>query len=312
MSLEKTTQAARGRWRGILGALGIDPKFLDGKHHGCPFCGGKDRFRFDDKDGTGSYFCSGCGAGSGMDLVMNSRGWDFARAAREVDGLVGTIPHQEARAERTEEQKRESIRNLLRSARPVTPDTPACLYLESRCGHLTGLTEDLRAHASLRHAESGGSHPALLAIMRYPDGRGASVHRTYLTARGAKAPVDPVRKIMAGFPLEGSAVRLGPIQECLGIAEGIETAICAGKLFGFPVWAGISANGLLAWIPPEGVRRVVICGDNDANAVGQAAAWEKARRLIAAGFQVEVRIPPVVGQDWADVWAADQLHCEVA
>jgi putative DNA primase/helicase len=304
MSLEKTTEAARGKWRGILLHFGVDEKFLRDLHGPCPCCGGKDRFRFDDKDGNGSSFCSQCGAKSGMHLLMDLRGWTFPDAAREVDKILGVVQVEAAKQERTEEQKRAALNRLWQSGQLVTPGTPAALYLARRCGDLAGLCQDLRAHAGLKHLESGGVHPALLAKMRYPDGKPASIHRTYLTAEGRKAAVDPVRKIMPGFPLEGSAVRLGPIQERLGIAEGIETAICAGHLFGLPVWAGISANGILAWQPPEGVKSVVVFGDNDANWVGLAAAYEKARALAAKGYEVDVKIPPEIGQDWCDVWAA--------
>jgi putative DNA primase/helicase len=142
----------------------------------------------------------------------------------------------------------------------------------------------------------------MLATLRYPDGTGASVHRTYLTLDGQKAAVNPVRKVMPGFPLEGAAVRLGGVQERLGIAEGIETALCAGKLFLMPVWAGISANGILSWQPPEGVKSVVIFADNDSHFVGQEAAYRKARALHLKGYDVEVQVPPGVDQDWCDVW----------
>jgi len=52
------------------------------------------------------------------------------------------------------------------------------------------------------------------------------------------------------------------------------------------------------------VRQVVIFADNDENFVGLAAAYEKARALHRKGFEIEVQIPPDVGTDWADVWAA--------
>jgi putative DNA primase/helicase len=307
MEKEKTVEAARGKWRGILLHFGLDPSFLEDRHGPCPICGGgKDRFRFDDKDGSGSSYCSQCEcrARSGMHLLMDLKGWEFSKAAAEVDKILGVVQVEAARVERTEEQKRAALNRLWQSGHLVTPLTPAALYLERRCGDLTGLTQDLRAHAGLKHLESGGVHPALLAKMRYPDGKPASIHRTFLTPEGQKASVDPVRKVMPGFPLEGSCVRLGPLQERLGIAEGIETAICAGHLFELPVWAGISANGILAWHPPEGAKRIEIFGDNDANFVGLAAAYEKARQLRAKGYDVEVHIPPIEGQDWADVWAA--------
>ena len=65
---------AAGRWRSILSTLGMDDKALSGKHCACPMCGGKDRFRFDDKDGRGTFFCSGCGAGDGVKLAMGITG----------------------------------------------------------------------------------------------------------------------------------------------------------------------------------------------------------------------------------------------
>jgi putative DNA primase/helicase len=51
-----TVDRARGRWREILPQLGIDPRFLSNKQGPCPMCGGKTRFRFDDRDGSGSYY----------------------------------------------------------------------------------------------------------------------------------------------------------------------------------------------------------------------------------------------------------------
>ena len=44
-------QEAAGRWQEILPALGgIPSEVLDGKHHFCPRCGGKDRFRMIDRE----------------------------------------------------------------------------------------------------------------------------------------------------------------------------------------------------------------------------------------------------------------------
>ena len=47
--------AAAGRWPEILAALGgIPAEVLDGQHHPCPKCGGKDRFRMIDTDAGGA------------------------------------------------------------------------------------------------------------------------------------------------------------------------------------------------------------------------------------------------------------------
>jgi putative DNA primase/helicase len=42
-------------------------------------CGGKDRFRFDDKEGHGTWICTHCGAGDGFSLLMKVMGIDFKK-----------------------------------------------------------------------------------------------------------------------------------------------------------------------------------------------------------------------------------------
>ena len=55
-------EAARGRWPEILASLGgLSDQQLTDDHQPCPLCGGNDRYRFDDKDGSGSWFCNQCG-----------------------------------------------------------------------------------------------------------------------------------------------------------------------------------------------------------------------------------------------------------
>lgn len=89
--------AAQGRWREILACLGgLSTDQLSDKHQPCPLCGGEDRYRFDDIEGQGTWFCNQCGgknqnggAGSGMDLLMRLKGWDFREAAKRVEQHLG-------------------------------------------------------------------------------------------------------------------------------------------------------------------------------------------------------------------------------
>src|SRR5580693_458201 len=90
MCLMNTVERARGRWREILPALGIGRQYLVNKHGPCPLCGGRDRYRFDDREGTGSYFCNQCGAGSGLILIRKKNGWNHAEACNAVDEIIGT------------------------------------------------------------------------------------------------------------------------------------------------------------------------------------------------------------------------------
>ena len=52
-------QATQHRWQYILPRIGIEPRYLRNTHQPCPICGGKDRFRFDDKDGMRIFWANG-------------------------------------------------------------------------------------------------------------------------------------------------------------------------------------------------------------------------------------------------------------
>ena len=55
-------------------------------------CGGSDRFRFDDKEGRGTWFCNQCGAGDGLKLVEKVFGVSASEAAGKVSALTGSLP----------------------------------------------------------------------------------------------------------------------------------------------------------------------------------------------------------------------------
>ena len=101
-----TIVRARGRWQQILPKLGVDPRYLVNRHGPCPLCGGRDRFRFDDKDGSGSYFCGQCGAGAGLILLQKLNGWDFKTAADEVDKVLGDTAPVELSAKMSNKSQR--------------------------------------------------------------------------------------------------------------------------------------------------------------------------------------------------------------
>ena len=79
--------AATGRWPEILQNLGGCPaEVLDGKHHPCPKCAGRDRFRLLDAT-TGALFCNQCfskGNGDGLAALGWLRDWEFKRTVAEV------------------------------------------------------------------------------------------------------------------------------------------------------------------------------------------------------------------------------------
>lgn len=305
----RTANEAVGRWPGILATLGIDQTYLQNKHGPCPICAGKDRYRFDDKEGRGTFICSHCGSGDGFRLLQQVLGMSFSQAAKEVDRIVGTVPAGSIAPQRTEASKIQALTKVWIGSRPVERGDPVWLYLNRRVGIET-VPADIRLHPGLRYTDEDGADlgrfPVMIARIRYPDGAGASIHRTYLTNDGMKAPVPQPKKIMAGRALNSGCVRLGEATPTLGISEGIETALAASLQLGVPVWAATNAVLLEAWIPPPGVERVLIASDNDASFTGQSAAYGLARRLVQKGLDVEVHIPRAIDTDWCDEHAAQQ------
>jgi putative DNA primase/helicase len=178
---EKIAERARGRWREILQALGVPAKLLDSKHHPCPHCGGKDRFRFTNYNGTGGHICTGCGNGSGFDLLMKLKGWDFKTAAQEVEKIIGSCARDARTPERDEADKRTAMNGLWRAAKPPAPDDPVGRYLWHRC-RVTTYPPCLRSVAALQYSGERARYSAMLAKVTAPDGRPSNIHRTYLTA----------------------------------------------------------------------------------------------------------------------------------
>lgn len=308
----KIGDRAQGRWKEILPSLGIPAASLNGKHCACPVCGGKDRFRLDDKDGKGTWFCAqqhgtessnaSGSAGNGFRLLMDMQSCDFAEAARMVETVIGTDsepveqPHIPADPRHEQAETYAAVRAVWKAAKWITADDLADQYLRKRVGTYAP-SRALRFHPAL----SRNGQPCAALISAFVDVHGdlAGLQRTFLTQGGDKVPGNAPRLTMGSLPA-GGAVRLAKHDKVLGIAEGVETALAATALHGIPCWSALNAGRLEAWQPPEGVTEVVVFGDNDTNAVGQAAAYALGKRLNQS-IMAEVVIPPEPGTDWNDV-----------
>jgi len=298
-------ELATGRWGYILPTLGLDERFMQNKHGPCPHCGGKDRYRYDDKDGRGGWICNQCGPGDGYRMLQILNGWSFKQAFGEVRRLLDTscAPAASPVVQDDEPAKVANIRRVWSETEAVDKGDPVWRYLNRRIG-LELIPACLRYHPALAYVHDDRRvtyHPAMIAAVTYPDGKCATLHRTYLTPDGRKADVPAAKKLMPGKPLQTSSIKLGGYSEVLGIAEGIETALAASRRFGVPVWACVSSGLMEGWKQPADIDRVIVFGDNDPKFAGQAAAYRIAHKLACAGVHVDIQIPDVSGKDWADV-----------
>lgn len=220
----------------------------------------------------------------------------------------------QATAEREAQQRQQWADNAQRIARmwsqcvPVLAGDPCSLYLKRRgLGDVWPLPEVLRLHPALPYwhgAEKLDTFPAMVAPIVAPDGRTVALHRTYLTADGRKADVpSPKKLISAAGPMAGACIPLHkPARGCIGIAEGIETALAAWCASGVPTVAAYCAGNLAAWQWPAGVQRLVIFADADK--AGREAADTLRARALSRHLRCEVVTPTDHGSDWCDVWAA--------
>ena len=90
--LKNTLATATGQWHNILKVAGIPSEFLTNKHGPCILCGGKDRYRFDNKEGRGTYFCNQCGAGDGLDLLQKFTRWPIKNAIEFINSFLQITP----------------------------------------------------------------------------------------------------------------------------------------------------------------------------------------------------------------------------
>ena len=296
MDIESVKAESIGRWYGIFNSLGLEVG--EGKHCPCPVCGGKDRFRFTDQEGRGTYFCNHCGAGDGFKLIQNFFAVDFVESCRMVEKVVGSCVVKNSANEPA--ITKEKLREIFNGSKPASAKNVAGKYLQNR--GLSVIPALLRGTNKCWCSERKGEFPAMLAIFKMPDGTAATMHRTYVTKDGDKEKIEQSKKMLPALQkMSGGCVRLFPHAKHIAIAEGIETAIAVHEDTGLPVWAATTAVLLEKFkLPDLGIEQVSIFADNDANFTGQRAAYILANRLIK-DCAVSVYVPPRAGQDWLDI-----------
>lgn len=303
LDFEKIKQSAKGKAHSILASLGIDVSDDPKKHTACPICGpgrNSHRFRFENADGRGNWYCSQCKGGDLFSLIMMSLGIDFAEAMRRIADIIGEAEMDTAPAQKKldDEKKRRLLNELWLEADPIRGDDLVSKYLRGRGIVLT--PDDVRFCPKCYESGTERFYPAMLGLVRGMTGKPITIHRTYLSEDGKKADVKSPKKIMPCVGrMQAAAIRLFPPKgDLIGIAEGVESAISATQIFDIPTWSVVNTSVMESFVPPEGVRRVVVFGDNDPNFAGAKSAYTLANRLYLKDYIVEVSLPGLA--DWND------------
>lgn len=266
----------------------------------CEFHGGSDSLRINTE--TGGWCCMACGAKGGDVLAYHrqANGLDFIGAAKDLgawqdnDGKEPTparaprkAPARPVQQPATHETLSDYGRALWDACRPVHGTARG--YLMARRCVVPPEDGNLRCHSALKHAVSGYTGPALVALVTDAVTREPlSLHRTWIQADGRKADVDPPRLVLGGHRKQGGVIRLWPDEAVtygLAVAEGIETALSLAHAY-TPAWACIDAGNLAALPVLAGIETLLIGADNDP--AGSKAANDCATRWAAAGVEVLV------------------------
>lgn len=249
-----------------------------------------------ERAGCGKDFNSDEWAGP-LDLLERATGlrghelWDYAA---KVVGVTAKTPRKASKKKPVD--LKPIIERILSECVPLA-GTPGLKYIQQTRKIPVTPADDLKFNGKLYDGESKQRYSGLVAIVR--DRHGVpmpGIHRTFLLHDGT-GKASPGKKMLG--PVIGGAVRLLPLGDDghLGIAEGIETALAAARIFLVPVWAALSTTGMVQWQWPDGLRKITIFAD--AGSPGKKAANELRERIIAAGLECEIRLP-LHGDDFND------------
>jgi hypothetical protein len=208
-----------------------------------------------------------------------------------VKADIGNYAESTNFEQKDDERKMFAARAIWTDAIPIQ-DTLAEAYLRKR-GIAIPLPPTLRFCESLKHNPSGYHFPALIAAVQSPQGKIIAVQRIYLKGP-KKAAVSPAKMTLGS--IGGGAVRLGPARECIGIAEGIETALSAMQIFGIPCWVALGKR-FDAVEFPESVTTIMAFADNGGPGI---EAVQKLRQRWKKKKRIGWKFPSEPYGDWND------------
>lgn len=293
MNVTETVKQACGYWPRILPALGV--KVIKNRHQSCPVCGGSDRFRFDDKEGRGTWFCNQCGAGDGLKLVEKVFGVSASEAAGKVNAVTGNLPPVApeviAAAEAETEADRKAAAALAVRLMEKTRPASGNAYLTHK-----GFPGHECVMLTATHKTGGVTFRAGDMVVPLYDNAGALVNVQLINSDGLK-------RTLKDGAVKGTCHIIGGQKQAgkrLWIAEGYATALTVHHLTGETVMVALSSVNLLSLASLARQKhpacQIVLAADRDLNGNGQSKA-----AAAADACEGIVALPPVFG-DWNDAF----------
>ncbi|MEG9845066.1 primase-helicase zinc-binding domain-containing protein [Enterobacter hormaechei] len=293
MNVTETVKQACGHWPRILPALGV--KVMKNRHQACPVCGGSDRFRFDDKEGRGTWLCNQCGAGDGLKLVEKVFGVKPSEAAQKVSTVTGNLPPVAkeviATAEAETEADRKAAVSLAVRLMEKTRTASGNAYLTRK-----GFPDRECPVLSVMHKTGGVTFRAGDVVVPLYDDTGALVNLQLISSDGLK-------RTLKGGAVKGACHTIEGKKQAgkrLWIAEGYATALTVHHLTGETVMVALSSVNLLSLASLVRQKypacQIVLAADRDLSGDGQSKA-----AAAADACEGVVALPPVFG-DWNDAF----------
>lgn len=264
LSFAEVKNAAAGRWVDyILPQFGL--VLVAKRHTACPVCGGNDRFRLDDKNGHGTFYCNQCGAGDGFKLISLYTNKDNSDVLRSVASVLGLVNNDqitpEVRAHWRAQAEAKAKADAEAKAKAQAAAARKALGIWSKC-------------------EGGGVSPYLDRKMINTGGdMGCKVERStgdlIVPLRDENKAIvniqrikrDGTKEFISGSRVSGCYHLIGLIADIVCIAEGFSTAASIHMATGYPVVVAFNSNNLMP--VGQNIRalypdiKIIYCADND-------------------------------------------------
>ena len=320
--IRQVSEAARGRWPDVLSLMGIDVPGSPRAQVGCPACGGKDRFRFDD-DGRGAHFCNNCGAGDGLELVKKVNSCDATRAAQLVADALG-MNVQDIRNPTSQggaqQQKVQAERRAALAQQQAQEQATRAARFSSKLSALAAQAQPGESAYLAGKGLTGFSYPILpdgVLVLTLVNESGTAAAAQTIAANGEK-------RLLTGSAKKGAYHVINPSlsPQTVIIGEGLATVLSVHLMRPDALAVvAIDAGNLL---PVAQVMRqqypqaqIVIAADNDWHAPGELD--DKGKPMVNTGRVSAERAAEIVSglvalppgeekADWDDLRQRDGLQ----